>query len=89
MSPTDFPESNSVFGPPPGMTEDQVQSVPAFNGQVIGGNCDGEQVVVVAWKPDETDLKRLNEGGIVYLMCFGGLPPHMLTTKLQEALMQG
>jgi len=81
MSPVNFPKSNSTFGPPPDLTEQQVNTVHAFTGVVDGGSLDGMPMVVVAWKPDEQDLEILKRGGAIYLAVMGGLPPHVLTTE--------
>ncbi len=81
MEPSSFPESNVRYGPPPGMTEEQVATMDAFLGERLGGPIDGSTVVIVAWKPSPEDLVLLNEGGLIYLTCIGGLPPHSLSTR--------
>lgn len=86
MSPINFPEANIYFGPPEGLTEQQVQRLPAFQGTVEGGSMDGSTIVVVAWKPAAEELEVLNQGGVIYLSCIGGLPPHYLCTGFQEAI---
>jgi len=80
VKPVMFEGANSTYGPPPGFAESQVAPIPASRYQVVGGPCDGVEMVVVAWLPDAEDLARLNAGGPVYLSCIGGLPPHHLTT---------
>jgi len=80
MSPAEFPEANQVFGPPQGMDVNQVMPIKAFVGQILGGSCDGMQMVVVAWRPEPEDLVALNDGALVYLAVIGGLPPHAVTT---------
>lgn len=80
MTPAHFPEANTKLGPPPGLDESHVQSVPALVGNVRGGPHDGATLVTVAWKPNEQDLAALNAGGLVYLFCIGGLPAHYLDT---------
>lgn len=84
MKPVPFPESNSVFGPPKGMEESQVFAVPAHLRQVSGGSCDGSLQVIVAWKPSDLDLERLQKGSLIYLSVLGGLPPHFLSTSFTE-----
>lgn len=85
MKPVDFDEANTVFGPPEGLTEGQVEKVTAWQGEILGGSCDGLRQVVVAWKPDERDLHRLVAGGCLYLSTVGvGLPPHFLVTSWEE-----
>lgn len=86
MTPIDFPEANRTFGPPKGYTEEQIRSIAAFQGVVLGGSLDGCEVVVVAWRPDDKDLERLNNGGVVYLQVLGGLPPHLLGTDFNEVV---
>jgi hypothetical protein len=41
----------------------------------------GEDVVRVAWKPNEIDLAHLARGGVIWLSTYGGLPPHMLEVQ--------
>lgn len=81
MKPADFPESNRKFGPPPGMSESQVQTIDAYMGKIDRGPLEGAEMVVTAWQPDADDLARLNAGGVVYLSFIGGLPPHCAATQ--------
>ena len=69
-----------IFRNPEDMTPEQVQSIDAYSGQIVGGNCDGQRVTVVAWLPDEADIDRMVAGEPIYLMVFGGLPPHHVST---------
>lgn len=85
MTPSDFPDSNSVFGPPPGLEESQCLSIPAYVGEVRGGSCDGLRHVIVAWRPSEEELRDLQQGGLVYLSVIGGLAPHYLSTDFHTA----
>jgi hypothetical protein len=85
MSPINFSQANFVFGPPPGYDESQVMRISAFVGEAKRGSLDGEKIVVVAWKPNDEDLKRLQAGAPIYLSCFGGLPPHSLNTTFEAA----
>ena len=84
MKPATFAEANTNFGPPPDMAESQCRTISAYRGKITGGSLDGETQVVVAWRPDADDLKRLNEGGLIYLGVIGGLPPHFLVTDFKE-----
>lgn len=84
-----FPESNQMFGPPEGMTEDHVRQAWAFVGVVQGGPFDGCQLVVTAWRPTPDDLSRLSKDGLLYFTCLGGLPPHFLSTDFAEATRVG
>ena len=81
MTPIEFAEANVVFGPPPGLEESQCASIPACSYQMVGGPLDGCSIVVVAWKPNAEDLRRLNEGSPVFLSVIGGLPPHYVSTS--------
>lgn len=86
MDPVSFPEVNTNFGPPEDYTEEQVRTVPAYVGNIVGGPFDGGIKVIVAWKPSEADLIRLNAGEHVYLMVIGSLPPHLLSTEINQIL---
>jgi hypothetical protein len=86
MEATNFPEANDSFGPPPGMAEVHCRRVPVFTRVIQGSVWDGCQQVVTAWKPNEEDLKRLNEGGLVYFSSMGGLTPHFLSTSFEETI---
>ncbi len=81
MIPCESKEANVLYGPPPGFDEAQVASIPACRYEMVGGPCDGVEMVVVAWSPDAADLKRLNEGSPIFLSIIGGLPPHFLSTS--------
>jgi len=89
MSPVNFPEANTHFGPPPGYTVEQVQIVPAFVGKILMGSLDGAEAIVVAWKPDAQDLKAIVQGSPVFLICVGGLPAHALATEGQFRMSGG
>ena len=78
MSPAPFPQANTLFGPPQGMTSAQVQSIGALVLPIKGGSLDGSHSVTVAWKPDPIDIERLRNGGLIYLHCIGGLLPPLL-----------
>lgn len=86
MSPTDFPYSNDIIGPPEGVDESQVMPVPCYIGQLQGGNMDGAQFIITAWKPSPEEVLQIISGGPIYLMCIGGLPPHTLTTTFPPDL---
>lgn len=86
MTPTNFPEANCVFGPPPGLDESQIFKIPAYRGVRLGGNLDGSDVVVVAWTPTEEEIERLKSGYPVFVSMVGGLAPHFLTTDFKIAI---
>lgn len=85
MTPAEFPQCNTTFGPPSDMAESQVRTIPAYVGRVKDGSCDGAQMVVTAWFPDALDIVRLQQGHPIYLTFLGGLPPHVPTTSFEEA----
>jgi len=85
MTPTNFPESNSKFGPPPDLAESQCSTIPAYIGEIKQGSVDGVTIVVVAWQPSDLDLETLNKGCPIFLTVIGGLPPHFLTTNFKTA----
>jgi hypothetical protein len=76
---------NTVYGTPEGLEESQVAPLPAFKGVVPTGNMEGSRFIVVAWKPTDEDIKRIFDGGKVYLTCIGILPPHFVSTDFKEA----
>lgn len=85
MIPADFPEANKSFRAPAGYEESQVATIRAHVGTVQSGSCDGQPIVVVAWKPTGDEIQQLVEGAPIFLTCFGGLPPHLLTTNFHQA----
>lgn len=85
MTPCEFPQANTIYGPPDDLEESQCQRVHAYKGQVQGGSVDGAALVVVAWQPDFVDLDRLAAGYPLYLTMMGGLAPHFITTTFIEA----
>lgn len=85
MTPIKFPECNKVYGPPPDLEESQCFSIPAYEGEVIGGSVDGVKQVIVAWLPTDEDVDRIVAGEPIFLSMMGGLAPHFLTTSFEEA----
>lgn len=88
MTPTDFPQATNNFGAPDDLDASQVATIRAYLGTIEGGNLDGENVVVTAWKPTPEELAALNSGGLVYLSFVGGLPPHYACTDFHTAAMR-
>ena len=86
MNPVKFPQANCRFGPPPDMSEAQVQTIYAYKDEAKKGSCDGSQMVVVAWKPDAHEIERINAGCPIFLTVLGGLPPHFITTDFRKAV---
>ena len=85
MKPVPFPQASTFFGPPPGLEESQVMTIPAFVGTVVRGSLEGADVVITAWQPDAADLDRIKQGAPVFLTFLGGLPPHMVSTDFDTA----
>ena len=83
MTPTNFPGSNRIFGPPEGMTESQVKPIHAFISTVEGGPLDGAEQITVAWKPTIDEMRDILDGSPIYLSCINGLPPHHMFTRKQ------
>ncbi len=81
MTPAKFPQANTVLNPPSDLDESQCVPINAGIGTAQGGNMDGINVIVVAWLPSEEDRKKIVEGGLIFLGCIGGLPPHFLATE--------
>ena len=86
MNPTDFPESNILFGPPGDLVESQCMTIFAYACTVVGGSVDGSKLVVTAWLPTAEELLQLNAGKPIFISFLGGLPPHFLTTEFSQAI---
>lgn len=86
MTPTNFPEANTTYGPPPDLEESQCMSIRAYKGTVVGGSVDGSDQVVVAWLPTDEDVDRIVAGEPIFISMLGGLAPHFLTTTFEEAI---
>lgn len=86
MTPGKFKESNIAFKAPPdiGTCED----IQGWSGQIRGGEYDGMQLSIVAWKPDDLDKARIAKGGLIYLSVFGGMIVHNLATEIQVSIEQ-
>lgn len=85
MQPINFPESNTIFGPPSELAETQCMSISAYCGPVVGGSCDGAQICVTAWKPTDQELEDLKLGKPIYLTFIGGIPPHYASLNFHDA----
>jgi hypothetical protein len=85
MTPVEFPEANTKFGPPSDLEESQCQTISAYVSQVKSGSCNGAVQVVVAWKPTEDEIRQIVLGAPIFPTCLGGLPPHFLTTNFSQA----
>lgn len=85
MTPIKFPESNNEYGPPRGMDESQVRTVPVFKGKVEGGSCKDFPIVVVCYELTEADVEALLHGRKIYVSMIGGLAPHYLSQTFYDA----
>jgi len=81
-----FPEANATFGPPPDLHENQVRRIAVYTGTIERGSCEGATMCVSAWQPTAEELADLNAGRPVFLAVLGGLPPHFLSTRFQDAI---
>jgi hypothetical protein len=87
MTPVEFPQANTHYTPPHGMTEGQVATVHAWAGEVARGPCEGAPVIVIAWRPTQEELVNIVSGAPIYLSIMGAsLPPHMLSTTFEDAI---
>ncbi len=82
MTPCEFPQANTIYGPPDDLDESQCQRIHAHKGQAQGRSMDGAEFVVVAWQPNLADLHRLAAGYPIYLTMIGGLAPHLKNPPL-------
>lgn len=89
MKPAEFPEANTIFGPPDGMAVDQVHPIHSWLGSVNGGSLDGMSLVITAWRPTPEEIEQLKNGGLVYIAMIGGLMPHNLNTDFETARRSG
>lgn len=85
MEPVKFPQCNARYGPPEGYAESQIRTIHAFHGKAAN-SLDGDKIVIVAHKPSAEDIARINAGEPIFLTMVGGLMPHCLTTKFEEAI---
>jgi hypothetical protein len=85
MTAIDFSQANKYFGPPAGLEESQVRSIPAFVGDTTSGSVDGVPLVVVAWQPSFEDLELMKQGKPIFITMMGGLAPHYLSMSFEQA----
>lgn len=70
-----FDESNSVLGPPPGMTEDQVYSLSVWQGMVYTEGLGEAPTTISCWKLTKEELVEINRTGRIWLGILGPMPP--------------
>lgn len=85
MTPETFPESNITYRPPQGLEESQCRSIPAYDGQIKSGSCDGLRQVVVAYRLTPEEIEWLKNNPVIYLSMIGGLAPHFLSFTFHQA----
>lgn len=77
MRTIDFPGTNSTFGKPDDMTDEQCYALTAF----VGKDLEGTPFVLTAWMPNYEDLQALNAGRPLMLQIVGtSMPPVSLWT---------
>ncbi len=94
MKPVSFPQANAKFGPPEGMSEEQVSSVDVFGGKIQGGHLDGSNIIITCWEPTDEELTQILVDRKIYfsILSLGDtpiLPPHCITTNFQDACRVG
>lgn len=71
----DFPEANFTFGPPRGMTEDEVKSLRVFT---MGEGANRE--IISKWQLSEAELSEVRDTGVIWLyVCGDSHPPVFIT----------
>lgn len=67
MEACNFEESNQLFGPPKGMTEDEVHTLYTYK---------GDRQVISCWKVTQEELEEIQKTGRVWLIVMGNdMPP--------------
>lgn len=85
MTAYEFPECNTQFGPPPGLDEQQVRTIPAYKAQVKGGTCDGATQVVVCYHLTPEEREVIASTGTLFITMLGGLAPHFPSLTFHDA----
>ena len=76
--PASFAESNDYLGPPPGVGEEDCQSLAI--GRAVLPN--GQAVVISCWKLTAEELEEVNRTGRVWLSVWGHtMPPAVICGK--------
>ena len=71
LQPSGFEEENAIFGPPNGLTENEVFSLCAAKLKWCGmglGICS-------CWKISQKQMEKVNKDGIIWITTLGGQPP--------------
>lgn len=70
-----YPKNRKVIaGPPDGIPPEECGTIEMLNTHVEGGVFDGMNAFRTYYKPDEAELKALNEGGYVEFTTFMNQP---------------
>lgn len=78
MLPTTFKESNTVFGKPADMTDEECMDLPVWAGK----DGLGFPVIISCWKFSKEDLEEIQRTGCIWLSITGqGMPPVSLFTE--------
>lgn len=85
MKPVKFDGCNSEYGAPKGLASSQVLTIPAYQGEIHGGSCDGLKQVVVGYELTEEEIQNLIDGKILYVSMLTGLMPHYLSFDFHSA----
>lgn len=84
LHPSSFEGAEAVFGPPPGMTEDEVYSLCAAN--VMWG---GDPAVVTCWKPTHHHLKAIKKTGRLFIAQMATRPNPVAVCAKNPVLFEG
>jgi len=77
LHPSSFDGATAVFGPPTGMTEDEVFSLCAA--RLKWGD---DRAILTCWKPTRDQLDAISQSGRVWLTVMGqSMPPVALTSE--------
>jgi hypothetical protein len=80
VDPVSFEESNTVLGPPNGVTEDDCGSLFAFRGKM---DATQTPVVITCWKPTREELNEIERTGRVWLMVWGQIMQPVVLTAFK------
>lgn len=76
--PCGFDEANTNYGPPAGMTEQQVSTIRAHVQHASGGGMPPARIVTTCWKLSAEELEEIKRTGRVWFRSWGGLTPHWI-----------
>lgn len=77
MVPTAFEGENQIFGPPPGVSDEEVQYITGY----VGPDANGVITTITCWKLEKDEIEELLRTGRIFLWQWlgGGCAPHALT----------